>query len=578
MYCSGRDLVVYPICLECYYRTETGYGALHREYVFIMYPYEELQELRKSGQIDRAYERGSALLHSYANDLGLKIEFGHVLYAKAQQIIANNGQQDDIDNLLQEFTQLGLPREDRLYSKIICECVTLDPVPSSLPQFVMFAGFEAFRREDFAAPLASEYKKRHRSLVEKTASALGKLVSSSDNYTPDVQQFAVEFLDMALEKAQLSYNNLLQYHKALLLGRLGNIEVACSTMKSFVKSKIDEHWTWHALARLEASRDIARALALCVRAYLLCQQEQYIVQLLSDIRLLSENIERFDYARWAGDKEFDIRLAKGWKIFPPLSEIESAPWYATAKKVRNLDGQFQELAVSAEEYVFAGDWIEGNAVGTFEAKSGTHMLKVWIADGENELVTPLSVNPEIASEPVGSPVQVALTDLGRYPKVLRLKPRPNGQMFDCLLEIYGVVDHQNVPRALASIYVTPYEHCLLPYRRFSDIASLKPGSPLQMRCSRWKDRLYAYEVTQAKWEETESIAQFRGLIRRYERGFGFVGEVFIPPPLLPSNPKIEAVSGICILKPKWKGADDIGWTALTVVPEYEGEQADYAEH
>ena len=534
-----------------------------------MYPYEELHELRKSGQLEEAYERGLILIRRHEDDAGVKSEFGQILFAKVHHLSGTNGTPELLDSLLKEFSQLGLPGHDRLYSKMIGVCAKLDPAPGYLPQFVQSAGQEAFRREDFAAPMADVPKKRHRSLVETTAATLGKLVTRSDDYSREVQEFVLEFLDMSQEKAQLSYNNLLGYYRALLLGRLGNTEEACSTMAQVVKAKIGEHWIWHALARLEAARDVKQALALCVRAYLLCEEDQYIVQLLSDIRILSENLGRYDLAKWAGDKEFDIRLAKGWKIFPPLSEIESAPWYETAKKIRNVDGKLEKLAAAAEESLFVNDWIDGNVVGAFISKAGSHLMKVWLKGRDSELITPLSVNPELAAQPAGIPIQVATIELGRYAKVLRMRPRPSGSSFDQLLEVYGVVDHQNKTRELVSIYVTAYEHCLLPYRRFPGVADYRPGLPLMMRCSRWKGRLYAYEVAATRWQETEHIGRFRGLLRRHNRGFGFVGEVFIPPPLVPVSPEIEAVTGICIQKPKWKGADELGWTALTVEPEYD---------
>ncbi|MDE2732132.1 MAG: hypothetical protein OXU68_03090 [Bacteroidota bacterium] len=534
-----------------------------------MYPYEELHELRKSGELERAYERGLTLLRRYKDDAGVKSEFGKILLEKAQSLSAYNGTPDLLDDLLKEFMQLGLSGQDRLYSKVIRVCAKLDPPPGYLPHLVYSAGVDAFRREDFAAPPVGEANKRHRSLVEETAAALGKLVTRSDNYSREVQEFVLEFLDMSQERAQLSYNNLLGYYRALLLGRLGNIEEACSAMEQVVKAKIDEHWIWHALARLEAARDVKHALALCVRAYLLCQQDQYIVQLLSDIRILSENLGRYDLARWAGDKEFDMRLEKGWKIVPPLSEIESAPWYATAKKIRRVDGQLQKMGAAAEESLFSNDWVDGNVVGTFRSKVGACLMKVWVKGRDNELITPTSVNPELADGPAGNPIQAATVTVGRYAKVVRMRPRPSGRPFDQLLEVYGVVDHQNTMRALASIYVSIHRHCLLPYSMFPHVSDYQPGLPLMMRCSRWKGRLFAHEVAATHWQETEYIGTFRGPLRRHERGFGFVGEVFVPPPLVPVDIDIEAISGVCIQKPKWKGAEEMGWTALSVEPEHD---------
>ena len=532
-----------------------------------MYPYEELHQLRASGQVERAYIRGSELLARHADDPQLRLEHGWVLYDRAKQIINESGNPDSISELLQEFDRLNVRKPNQLFSKLVKQCLLLDPLPGMLPEFLMSAGLDAYRREDYVAPVSQASKKRLPSLVEKAAAAMGRLLSESEAFSQQVQQFALEFVEMTLDRAQVRDFHVLRYHKALILGRLGKIIQACETMKWVVKTKIDEHWSWQALARLEAARDISRALDLSVRAYLLCDREQYVVQLLSDIRIMSESIEDYEMARWAGDKEFDIRLKNGWKIFPPLADIESFQWYRTAKEIANLDERLADMAASAEKQLFAGGWVDGNIIGTFESKAGTHLLKVWLAEGHNELVSPVAISPELSAKPVGTPVQAIVHDMGRYPKLLRLRLRPDGELYDYLLDLYGVVDHQNPPRELVSVYITPHEYCLLPYNKFSGVSDLAPGTPLRIRCSRWKDRLFAYSVTKSNWSESEWIMRFNGPMRRHSRGFAFVGEVFIPPPLIPPDPDHEYVSGICIKKPKWKGSAELGWTALSLMPE-----------
>lgn len=532
-----------------------------------MYPYEELHQLRASGQIELAYTRGQELLEHHEDDQQLRAEHGWVLYDRAQQIINKGGNPESINELLQEFDRLDVRKPTQLFSRLVKECLLMEPLPSTLPEFLKSAGLDAYRREDYMAPVSQASKKRLPSLVEKAASAMGRLLSESEAYSQQVQQFALEYLEMTLDRAQVRDYHVLRYHKALILGKLGKTVQACETMEWVVKARIEEHWSWQALARLEAARDINRALELSARAFLLCDQEQYIVQLLSDIRILSESIEDFDLARWAGDKEFDMRLKNGWKIFPPLADIESAPWYRTAKDVTNINERLAGMAASAENHLFAGGWVDGNIIGTFKSKAGTHLLKVWLAEGINELVSPVAISLELAAKPVGTPVQAIVHDMGRYPKLLRLKIRPDGELYDNLLDLYGVVDHQNPPRELVSVYITAHEYCLLPYNKFSDVSDLAPGTPLRIRCSRWKERLFAYSVTESNWSESEWVMKYNGPLRRHSRGFAFVGEVFIPPPLIPPDSGQDYVSGICIKKPKWKGSDELGWTALTLVPE-----------
>ena len=87
------------------------------------YPNQELRNLRKSGQVEKAYKRGHELMKQHPNDKYLKSTFGWILYDKIKIIIndvksddsgASNRHGQQVHGLFQEYTQLGLTGEDML--------------------------------------------------------------------------------------------------------------------------------------------------------------------------------------------------------------------------------------------------------------------------------------------------------------------------------------------------------------------------------------------------------------------------------------------------------------------------------
>ena len=531
-----------------------------------MQPNEELLSLRENGQLEKAHELCLELISLHPEDASLKAELGWILHEKIELLEPEDDSAAESVLLIQEFRDLALPTPNLLYSRILNQCLRLTPKPESLPEFVQFIGFTGFRREDFVALVNEADGRRYPSLIESVATALAKMVSDSDDFDSNVRQFMLDFVNMALDQAQVRDAGWLHYYRALLLGSLGQPQEACDVMRLVIKAKTNEYWVWQALSRLEAERDLELALKLSVRAYTLCEHEDFAVLVLSDIRVLGEQVGHYDLAKWAADTEFEYRMANGKKILPPLSDLDSSVWYNNAGRLADPDTVLQTIAKSAEEQLFASEWIPGNVIGQFESKSGTTLLKLWLNDGVNEKVFPAEDNPELAEVPVGTPVWAVVDNSGRHPRISRLKARPNGELFDGLIEVNGIVDHQNPVKALVSVFVTARDYCLLPYSRFQDVSTWETGKTIRLRCTRWKERLIAYDVSEMELVRSEWITRYSGFFRMHERGFGFVGSVFVPNHLTDEVLDERAVAGVCIKKPKGRDSHELGWMALTMVP------------
>lgn len=187
-----------------------------------MKPGQEVSELRKAGRLEEAYRRGKALLKEHPDDLSLKTSMGWVHYERAKQIVTtakkSGGDQlrlaHDLTGVLREFARLQLPRPNLVLSCLLAQAVKFPTDLGALPGFVMWAGPESFRPEDYQAsprdgkvfpPLLEE-------VARKTAKAAQKQPSS------EIREFALWLLRHALEKAQVQKPEWLRYYEALLLG------------------------------------------------------------------------------------------------------------------------------------------------------------------------------------------------------------------------------------------------------------------------------------------------------------------------------------------------------------------------
>jgi len=563
-----------------------------------MYPYKEVTDLRKSGRIDNAYQRGLELMKQHPNDKYLRGSFGWVLYDKLKQIVAKvpssqghlpEGATNQIHSLFREYTKLDLTRPDLLFSLMIGQLLKLPELPSFSIKMLQWAGINSFRNEDFQKSSTSEIV--YPSLIERLAMKVGKLVASSPNeFDRSCLTLSVQLIDTTLKKAQISDPIWLRYHMGRILCELDQHDIAFKNLLYVVKVKPKDYWSWHALARCERLRSPDTALSMCVKAYQVSNEKKFLVSVLEDISQLSLDSGDLRLAKWAADENISIRKNNGWATPESITQIISSDWYSNTSLLKNPEKALDKHAKSTELLLFEGQWQKANFLEVFENKSGKKLMKlVYKSDASNfsaspnetlrecswgsnyreeiskEIVFPSKHYPDIALMESGSPIDVALEFNKDRPTVLAIKARENGQPFDCLLEVHGILDHHNLQKGFASVFISSLEYCLLHYSKFAEVRDWEIGSPIILACTSYNNKYRAFRIRIGTFKESPSIRRVTGVLQIHEKGFGFVGDVYIRPDLVADELDGTQVMALALKKPKNKtSSDQLGWSALTL--------------
>ncbi|MCC3407004.1 MAG: hypothetical protein JGK17_15695 [Microcoleus sp. PH2017_10_PVI_O_A] len=437
---------------------------------------EEITNLRKAGQIDRAYFRGYELLKEHPNDERLANSIGWVLYekvkrnveaAKQSQSIETNMSVSQLREILGEYYKLKLLRRpDLLFSLLLSQTLRFPQELKFLPKFIKWAGIDSFRAEDFQVSTGKDGTV-FESLVEKTAREVGKIACelTAQEY-PDqreLQNFAVKLIDVALDRAKVQKPEWLNYRKALLLNRLGRSPEAQKLLVSFVKQKRSDYWAWHALAKVVETSDPQLALALCAKACLTCRDENFGVSVFEDLSRLAANRGQEKVAKWAADRAFTIRNNNGWKVPQSLRNLLTASWYNRAGNLSNAEEVLANIAADAEKVIWQNcPRSHANYLETFVAKSGTRMVEFGrLYNGVSEkLVSPERGMLKNLNLRLGDPVTVTVDDSGDRLTVVAVEKRESGKLFDsvshktgqfrlCQGRDFGFVDDVYVPSELA---------------------------------------------------------------------------------------------------------------------------------
>ena len=541
------------------------------------YPDQQITLLRKQGKLAEAYALGQELVNQDPENFRTASALGWVLYEKAKQFALRSGgkstamdrNDEEIRRILAEYSQLNVRRPDLLFSLLMVQVQRLDPIPSFVPSFLQWAGLDCFRPEDFQAEKGRENDTVWAPLVEKLAAKVAKAVCDSEDSGEAIQRFAVELIDLAFEKAQVQTPIWLHYRKAILLGLLGETEEARKQILPVIRQKSHEFWVWSAFGKIMQDEDPKLALALYAKAYVQCSDKGFAVRVLAAIAQIGRAVGRSDLAKWAVDKGISIRQERDWSVPESLMEQSTSDWYADATIPEDPENAVGICAEAAEELHPSRSKRMATFLGTFQSKDDKILVKLGIRRGRRavETVFPLSKQPDLAAMQLGAPLEASVDMDGEQIRFSSAQPREGGSLFDCLTPVYGVIDHHNSDKALASVYVSASEFLLLHYKDNVEVKDWPLGSTVEVLCAKHQQgRLNPYMVKRTPARQTADIRLIQGPLKVHPKGYGFVGDAFVPPTLVEAKADGDNVEVVAVKKPKKSHDPDsvLGWQAISM--------------
>jgi len=435
-------------------------------------PHQEITQLRKAGQLDAAYAKGYELLKINPNDKYLAGAIGWVLYEKIKKLVneakqsKNNSTSNHLRNMLREYAKLRLIKPDLLFSRLLFQLLQFPNELKFLPKFMMWAGIDCFIHDDFQTQ-AGNNDNVFESQVEKAARKVAKVSRdlNPEDYPDfkDIQNFAVNLIDFAIEHANIQKPEWLHYHKALLLNQLGRTKEAKELLIPFVQQKRSDYWTWHALAKVVEISDPKLAFALCAKACSTCQDENFGVNVFEDLSRFALQQNNVQLARWSANQAFTIRCQNEWRVPQSLRNLLEADWYSQVENIPNPEKVIADIALGAEEVIWASfPSYEANYLGYFSDKNGKKKAKfgLFFDKKTQELVTRYNLLKELNLR-IGDPVTITIDEAKEHPIIVLVKNRELGKPFDSVMlktglfrpakqGDFGFVDDIFVPPVLAN--------------------------------------------------------------------------------------------------------------------------------
>lgn len=365
-----------------------------------------VRDLRKDGQLDKAYKLGKQLCEEQSDNVWNKRDFAWVCYDRAKLSI--QGENDDaFIASLKDIATLELDVEEKMIGENLSWLMgkwinqRIIPImdqaertqkirmlldiaivlPQAVPSegYVYFVrmvhcamkdtsqycemmdriGFDFLRPEDYQKTTIQSNGKKIMSMAEQLYIAYAKTLIRQMGQRPDhssLRERIVTFLPQlsALIESHPEYQYPL-YYKAKLLLALGEDQTVTDLLIPFVQSKSKDFWVWQILGESIVKTDEQMALSCYCRALLCNAPEEMVVNLREATARLMARAGFYNEARYEFDKAEAVRKEKWGKVTPIIMAAHAREWYKNADILANNQAFYKSHSSRAEDLLYAKD-------------------------------------------------------------------------------------------------------------------------------------------------------------------------------------------------------------------------------
>ncbi|MFA5631946.1 MAG: hypothetical protein WC997_10565 [Porticoccaceae bacterium] len=516
--------------------------------------WQDIQNLRKTGQLKEAREAALRILADDPRDFKTKSELEWVLYGFIKRAVERmeaaseaNEQIDRNDineatNRMVEFYKLSPQVPGWACSKILWQ---LSKVGQHIPRFLGFVrwvGLKGMGSEDWNPTSFQETTLQPVTLV--VARALCKWIKAHPDASVKDMAFALEWAEEVRSRTHKKDTLWLRWDMAILLRQMGDFQRATELLTSVIKEKRNEFWVWAEAGRLYQSEQPELALSCFCRALECPAESKFLVKAHRELAELLAEQEEYAQASREVAVTIDIRQAEGWPIGREMEALIASSWYdPSADRAEDPKAFYARHSAAALALCF--DVVETKAASYLglliphtpkEPRPGWKpkpLPRFAIKDGQGKAWSLIGSGMKKLKFEVGAPVTVVI---GRQhgenrETIVHVSARQGGKHWDCLELGVGVVVREASDEKPLKVFIAGTGNELGIEN--PSAKSLRVGDGVRLGIARnpKNDRLDAFTVERGDLPESD-VKYVQGQLRRNQKGFAFVDDAFVAPHLV----------------------------------------------
>lgn len=542
--------------------------------------------LRREGQLKEAWNLAEELTQKNPKNLRAWNERGWVLFQYLKEELENERPDSDrIAKMFDQYQAQGMHEKPGLLHSMMLNQAVKAYRKEAMDHFGQFFHWweplTSYRDEDTqpfipqgAAP-PRDPKIKPQSLVEKAASNLNKLIKEEAQPDREWLQWAEEvFNDLLRRKPDHPWVNLWRANCLVAQNRL---EDARALLIPLARQKSSESWAWKGLADTYPVDDEMH-LALLSQAAI-CGKKAPETFSLSIYQQLAETLkvhDRLAESLFFLEKNRAVRTKNDYKTTSIDEQIADRTYAGIeAAAQTDVDHQLAQWAQAAHQVLAEG---LPRCTGVFLGKLASKYNKPpsfhvgIVKDGQLQSIPAQKEQGLSESLTPGTPLEITYDDKGGRIHVARIEVL-EGEAWQGVEPIFGIVDHVNQPKGLTAIEIGKQSPILLYHDRIPESRTLLPGTSLEIYAavSGPQQRMHAYHFTETAADHPNWVLRKTGdFSLTAPNPFGFVevsGEesAFVSPSLVErKNLKDGDFIEFTMIR-KWnKAKGRMGWSVIQI--------------
>lgn len=539
--------------------------------------WQEIRDIRKNGNFTEARRLALQELATTPNSLQLKSQLEWTYYDElkslAQQIENNTQNQQVTNRFIQVFEEyiVGNPRRPEMAFSFIIKVIAghAQQLPSFY-SYIEWMGQQALRPDDW---YSTEYNGRKiPPIAHDIARGLCKWIKSHDNVTLEQIKFCLTWVSRVRQNMTDEEAIWLDWDTVYLLRKTEDYTTASQILSSVIKQKQNEFWVWTEAARLheEEQKDLALA---CFCKALLCPvaDSSFLVKTHEEFAQFLACLEMYEKASYQINQALTIRQNKGWNINNELQSLLNQPWYNKSNNNHQSTLNFyKEHSQEALSLCFDKiEQISANYLGQIQIPRENKKPKIShkfaiMKNGKSEsiLVSGLRNIKFIAGEPVL--LTMGINEANDKWTTVNAEKRHSGKNWDCTL--LQQVMLSSIKDQEIRVFINRDDEIKL-FKEVSDrlTNSINIGNMYNAYITKnaKNNRLEICHLEPSNETKLADTKKITGILKKNERGFGFLEDIFIPPYLLDSQQNGDCLTVIAVYSFN-KAKEKYSWRAITI--------------
>ncbi len=388
-----------------------------------------ISSLRKSGQLQEAYQRARQALQENPDDLSLPRAMGWVLYDLVKRELGTvsddegePSRQASVDlrrvhRFFHEFQRLGIPRDDHLIYSLMLRLATKAQRAGwrGFLEFVQWWDLSHLTEED-RQPQQIAGDKQIPSLESVALYAIGRAATESEDASERVWARTV------LEDAVARYPDDIWIARSLahLEFSDGNLDRAQERLRSVLRRKPREWWLWKEMGEMLATTHPDDAILCYYRACELMRDKTKLVSVYQQLASLLASQGRYDEAAWFVEQAYSIRAQQGWKIPPELAQMHSDEWFQARQGAPKPQAQTDGFARQFLQGI-AAEQVQ-TALAVLDHHNSQKQLAYLLTAPREGVAVPYKQFPKVQNLSVGAMVELRYAHSNGRRVIVEVKP------------------------------------------------------------------------------------------------------------------------------------------------------------